>query len=101
LTESSNALIEVINDIVPVLNGRDSRNNVAYLGPNRIVIHRYLVVLYVAKLVRTFSLWGENFGASTYFSVYSLSNVAKAFKRPINFDRTKTATNIYRKAQLY
>jgi len=58
-----------------------------------------LVLLYVAKFIPTFSLWGENFDASTYFSVYSLSNVAKAFKRPINFDRTKTATNIYRRAQ--
>jgi hypothetical protein len=31
--------------------------------------------------------------------VYSLANVAKAFKRPINFDRMKSATNIYRKAE--
>lgn len=91
--------MEIINDIIPVLNGRDSNNNVAYLGPNRTVVHRYLVILYVAKFVPTFTLWGENFNNSIYFSIYSLSNVAKAFKRPINFDRTKTATNIYRKAQ--
>jgi hypothetical protein len=91
--------MEIVNDIVPVLNGRDSRNNVAYLGPNRTVIHRYLVVLYVAKFSPTFSLWGENFGDSIYFSIYSLSNVAKAFRRPINFDRTKTATNIYKRAE--
>jgi hypothetical protein len=66
LTEGSDPLIEIINDIVPVLNGRDSSNNVAYLGPNKTIIHRYLVVLYVAKFVPTFTIWGENFGKSIF-----------------------------------
>lgn len=91
--------MEIISDIIPVLNGRDSRDNVAFLGPNKTTIHRYLVILYAAKFVPTFTIWGENFGKSTFFTVYSLANVAKAFNRPINFDRTKSATNIYRKAE--
>ena len=44
--------MEIITDIIPVLNGRDSRNNVAYLGPNRTKIHRYLVTLYIANSFR-------------------------------------------------
>ena len=28
-----------------------------------------------------------------------MGNVAKAFKHPINYDRTKVATNVYRKAE--
>ena len=46
--------MEIITDIIPVLNGRDSRNNVAYLGPNRTKIHRYLVTLYIAKFVPSY-----------------------------------------------
>jgi DNA-binding MarR family transcriptional regulator len=42
---------------------------------------------------------GRKFRYLYFFSVHSLSNVARAFKRPINFDRTKAATNIYRKAE--
>jgi hypothetical protein len=60
---------------------------------------RYLIILYVAKFIPTFTIWGQNFGTSTFFTVYSLSNVAKAFRHPINFDRTKSATNIYKKAE--
>ena len=99
LKDESNPLVEIINDIIPVLNGRDSSNNIAFLGPNKTIVHRYLVVLYVAKFVPTFTIWGESFGTSTFFTIYSLANVAKAFKRPINFDRTKSATNIYRSAE--
>ncbi|MFZ0554545.1 MAG: hypothetical protein WBL67_16060 [Nitrososphaeraceae archaeon] len=52
MTDKSNPLMEIITDIIPVLNGRDSRNNVAYLGPNRTKIHRYLVTLYIANSFR-------------------------------------------------
>lgn len=91
--------MEIVTDIIPVLNGRDSSNNLAYLGPNRTKIHRYLVILYVAKFVPSFTLWGKNFGNSTFFTLYSLGNVAKAFKIPIHYDRTKVAANIYKKAE--
>lgn len=91
--------MEIITDIIPVLNGRDSRNNVAYLGPNRTKIHRYLVTLFIAKFVPSFTLWGKNFDNSTFFTLYSLGNVAKAFKNPIHYDRTKVAANVYRKAE--
>jgi hypothetical protein len=91
--------MEIVTDIIPVLNGRDSSNNIAYLGPNRTKIHRYLVILYIAKFVPSFTLWGKNFGNSTFFTLYSLGNVAKAFKNPIHYDRTKVASNIYKRAE--
>jgi hypothetical protein len=91
--------MEMVSDIIPVLNGRDSSDNIAYLGPNRTKIHRYLIILYVAKFVPSFTLWGKSFGNSTFFTLYSLSNVAKAFRNPIHYDRTKVASNIYKKAE--
>ena len=72
LTDASNPLVEIINDIIPVLNGRDDRNNVAYLGPKKTIVHRYLVVLYVAKFVPTFTIWGESLG-HPFFSPYIVS----------------------------
>lgn len=99
LANESNPLMEIVTDIIPVLNGRDNSNNIAYLGPNRTKIHRYLVILYVAKFVPSFTLWGKNFGDSTFFTLYSLGNVAKAFRNPIHYDRTKVAANIYKKAK--
>jgi hypothetical protein len=99
LSDNSNPLVELIKDVIPVLNGRDSQNNVAYLGPNRTRIHRYLVILYIAKFVPSFTLWGKNFDNSTFFTLYSLGNVAKAFKNPIHYDRSRVAVNIYRKAE--
>lgn len=99
MPDKSNPLMEIISDIIPVLNGRDSGNNIAYLGPNRTKIHRYLLTLYIAKFIPSFTLWGKNFGNSTFFTLYSLGNVAKAFKYPIHYDRTKVAANVYRKAE--
>jgi hypothetical protein len=99
LADKSNPLMEIIADIIPVLNGRDSGNNVVYLGPNRTKIHRYLLTLYIAKFVPSFTLWGKNFDNSIFFTLYSLGNVAKAFKNPIHYDRTKVAANVYRKAE--
>ena len=99
LVDKLNPLLEIVTDIIPVLNGRDNSNNVAYLGPNRTKIHRYLVILYVAKFIPSFTLWGKDFGNSTFFTLYSLSNVAKAFRNPIHYDRTKVATNIYKRAE--
>jgi hypothetical protein len=58
-----------------------------------------LVTLYLAKRIPSFALWGKNLGNSTFFTLYSLGNVAKAFKRPISYDRTKVATNVFRRAE--
>lgn len=92
-------LLELVNDLVPMLNGRDSDNNVAFLGPNTTKIHRYLVVLYTAKNLQTFKLLGREFENSFYFTLYGLSKVAKAFSRPIQYDRTKVAMRVYEKSQ--
>jgi hypothetical protein len=35
--------------VVPVLNGRDSDGKPKYLGPEATKIHRYLLVLFMAK----------------------------------------------------
>jgi hypothetical protein len=94
-----NPLLKIVTDIIPVLNGRDNSDNVVYLGPSRTKIHRYLIILYIAKFVPSFTLWGKNFENSTFFTIYSLGNVAKAFRNPIHYDRTKVAANIYKRAE--
>jgi len=35
--------------LIPVLNGRDSSGNIIYLGPQTTKIHRYLIVVILAK----------------------------------------------------
>jgi len=93
LSDQSNPLIQLVADIIPALNGRD-------LGPNKTKIHRYLIILYIAKFVPTFTVWGKNFGNSTFFTLHSLGNVAKAFRnQPLHYDRTKVAANIYKSAE--
>lgn len=89
----------MVNGIVPILNGRDSGNNVAFLGPNTTKIHRYLIVLYTAKYLQTFNLLGKQMDKSVYFTLYSLSKVAKAFNSPIHYDRTKVAIRVYKKSE--
>ena len=51
-----------------------------------------------------FSVNGKDIDDSVYFTAYGLGNVAKSFKTlyrktNINYDRTKVAMNIYRKAE--
>lgn len=82
-----------------MLNGRDSDNNVAFLGPNTTKIHRYLIVLYTAKYLQTFKLLGKQIDNSVYFTLYGLSKVAKAFNNPIHYDRTKVAIGVYKKSE--
>jgi hypothetical protein len=36
---------------------------------------------------------------SVYFTLYSLSKVAKAFNSPIHYDRTKVAIRVYKKSE--
>ena len=93
LSDQSNPLIQMVADITPILNGD-------YLGRTKTKIQRYLIILYVAKFVPAFTVWGKNFGNSTFFTMHSLGNVAKAFKnRPLHYDRTKVAGNIYKIAE--
>jgi hypothetical protein len=92
-------LLEMINGIIPILNGRDSENNVAFLGPNTTKIHRYLLILYTAKYLQIFKLLGKQVDESVYFTLYGLSKVAKAFSNPIHYDRTKVAIKVYKKSE--
>jgi hypothetical protein len=104
---SSNQTYESLTDpmiklahVVPILNGRDSDGNSKYLGPERTKIHRYLLLLWVAKSTEVFRLYGKEVDNSIYFTLYNLGKVADSFKQfgpylPIHYDRTKTAIRIY------
>lgn len=98
-TYAPEPLLEMINGIVPILNGRDPYNNIAFLGPNTTKIHRYLIVLYTAKYLQTFNLLGKQMDKSVYFTLYSLSKVARAFSSPIHYDRTKVAIKVYKRSE--
>jgi hypothetical protein len=90
-----------VTNVVPILNGRDSDGNVICLGPQRTKIHRYLIVLWVAKSVPIFRSSGKEIDNSIYFTLYKLGKVADSFKDispyhlPIHYDRTKVAIKIY------
>ena len=95
-------LLKIIANVVPILNGRDSDGNVIYLGPQTTKIHRYLLVVFVAKSIQMFRLgYGKEIDKSIYFTLYGLGKVADSFKqiRPyllaIHYDRTKVASRIY------
>ena len=91
--------LRIIANVVPILNGRDPDGNVIYLGPQTTKIHRYLLVVFVAKSIQMFRLgFGKEIDSSTYFTLYGLGKVADSFKqiRPyllaIHYDRTKVAS---------
>jgi hypothetical protein len=71
------------------------------LGPERTKIHRYLLVVFLAKTSPMFSVWGKQIDNSIYFTLYKLWQVADSFKQikpyflPIHYDRTKVAIRIY------
>jgi hypothetical protein len=94
-------LIKRVAKVIPVLNGRDSNGNIVCLGPQRTKIHRYLLVLCVAKSEPIFRSLGKEIDDSVYFTLYQLSKVANLFKDispwhlPITYDRTKVAIKIY------
>jgi hypothetical protein len=52
-------LIKGVAKVVPFLNGRNSNGNIVCLGPQRTKIHRYLLVLCVAKSEPIFRLSGK------------------------------------------
>jgi hypothetical protein len=94
-----NPFLSLIDGLTPVLNGRDSENKPIFLGPNRIKIHRYLIILYTAKSVPSFSITGKSIDDSVYFTAYGLGNIAKSFTTELNYDRTKVAMKVYRAAE--
>ena len=59
-------MIKLVANVVPILNGRDSGGNAICLGPQRTKIHRYLLVVFIAKSTPMFSLWGKEIDNSIY-----------------------------------
>ncbi|MGC1931041.1 MAG: hypothetical protein WA667_18890 [Candidatus Nitrosopolaris sp.] len=67
--------IKRVAKLVPVLNGRDSDGNPKYLGPETTKIHRYLLVLWLAKSAPMFRLSAKGvkeMDNSFYFTLYKL-----------------------------
>jgi predicted transcriptional regulator len=101
LSISMPCMIKSIAKVVPVLNGRDSDGKPKYLGPEATKIHRYLLVLCVAKSEPVLRSFGKEIHNSIYFTLYRLWQVANSFKDvppyhlPITFDRTKVAIKVY------
>ncbi len=94
-------MIILFSNIIPILNGRDSNNEIIYLGPQGTKIHRYLLLAYLAKSAATFQMLGKEVDNSLYFTLYSLGNVANYFKKvkpfltAIAYDRRKVGSRIY------
>jgi predicted transcriptional regulator len=100
-TQNHDPIVKLVANIIPVLNGRDAAGNIIYLGPQTTKIHRYLIVVFLAKATQMFRLMGKEIDNSVYFTLYGLNKVAESFKQigpyhlAINYDRTKVATRIY------
>jgi hypothetical protein len=94
-------LIYLFSNIIQILNGRDSNNQIIYFGPNGTQIHRYILLVFIAKSVMTFSILGKQIDGSPYFTIYSLGRVAsyfrsvKPFYSPIDYGRRKVAQKMY------
>jgi hypothetical protein len=94
-------LMKLVAKVVPFLNGSDPDGNPKYLGPKATKIHRYLLVLCVAKSEPIFRSLGKEIDNSVYFTLYKLWQVANSFKDisphhlPISYERTKVAVKVY------
>jgi predicted transcriptional regulator len=94
-------MLKIVANVIPILNGRDSAGNIIYLGPQTTKIHRYLILVFLAKATEMFRLTGKEIDKSVYFTLYGLGRVAESFKQigpyhiAIHYDRTKVATRIY------
>ena len=100
--QNRDPIIKIVANVIPVLNGRDPAGNIVYLGPQTTKIHRYLILVFLAKATQMFRLvMGKEIDNSIYFTLYGLGKVAESFKQigpyhlAINYDRTKVATRIY------
>jgi hypothetical protein len=94
---SPEGLIRIFAHIVPILNGRDSEGHTIYLGPQRTKIHRYLLIIFLAKSAQMFRLSGKEIDNSIYFTLYALKEIAdiSPYHLPINYDRSKVAIKVY------
>jgi hypothetical protein len=73
-------MLKIVANVIPVLNGRDPSGNIIYLGPQTTKIHRYLIVVFLAKATQMFRLMGKEIDNSVYFALYGLGKVAESFK---------------------
>lgn len=98
---SAHPLISMVNSIIPLLNGsNDSTERLFFLGSKFMKVHRYLITLYIAKQVQSFSLLGVMKDGCLCFTLYRLARIAKTgFKNPIHYDRTKVAIRVYEKSK--
>jgi hypothetical protein len=101
INQHPDPIIKLVASVVPILNGKDSEGNVICLGPESTKIHRYLLVVFLAKSTQMFRLLGREIDNSIYFTLYKLWQVANSFKDispyhlPIRYDRTKVAIKVY------
>ncbi len=92
--------LSVIQYVIPILNGRDSKGKVAYGGPQTMKRARYLMILYLAKSTEVFKVsHAKEFDKLPYFTLYGLGQVAKHFPKEIDYDRRKVAMDIFKKAE--
>lgn len=101
MVNPAHPLIGTVNSLIPLLNGAyESTETKKFLGPKLTKIHRYLITLYVAKHVQSFSLLGVMKNGILCFTLYRLSKIAETgFTQPIHYDRTKVAKRVYEKSQ--
>jgi hypothetical protein len=86
-------LLRILEYILPLINGQ-------VLGPKKTLLHRYLLVLYLAQTRTIFSLTGQNIDDNIYFTIHHLWEIAKtSLSKPIKFDKTRVAIKVYRKVQ--
>jgi hypothetical protein len=84
--------LRILEYILPLINGQ-------VLGPKKTLVHRYLLVLYLAQ-TPVFRLTGQNFDDNIYFTIFGLWTIAKtSLSNPIKFDKTRVAIKVYRKVQ--
>jgi hypothetical protein len=103
--ENIKAFLEIINVIIPSLNGQkpDSDSGTEkptknkHFGPNLMIKHRYLILLYVARLEKLFQDLGELESNIYYFSARSLEKIAnhQRFYESFKFDRPRAMRDHY------
>jgi hypothetical protein len=91
--ENPEDFLEIINAIIPSLNGHDSE----HYGPKVMIKPRYLILLYVAG--RIFKrIFGMQFDNNIYFSTRSLERIAKHSRfrlEGIKFERSRAMKDHY------
>jgi hypothetical protein len=107
--ENHASFLEIINAIIPSLNGYDQVKLVAtsygldkkannkYYGPKVMIKHRYLILLYVAGRIEFFKTFGLQQDNNFYFSARGLEKVARngVFAEEIKFERSRAIKDHY------